>query len=159
MKRILLKIVKFKETVGLNFAFENEAKKFFNILTNFNKLNFLENINGPVISNTSALTEAKNYLKQTSESVKKAEKRFIRKADIGKAISATFVHINHIGVSSEKNSFNVSYFTLFLLKISYLNNIYKQKNCFNIKFFNSFQKKLFENCRYSTKYCYLTTNK
>jgi hypothetical protein len=46
--------------------------------------------------------------KEMNNNRKKADKKIIRKADIGKAISATFVHLNHIGVSSEKNSFNVS---------------------------------------------------
>ena len=72
-------------------------------MRNFNNSNFANNLFETVSSND---FNAPN--KEISDNLKKAEKKIIRKADIGKAISATFVHLNHIGVSSEKNSFNVS---------------------------------------------------
>jgi hypothetical protein len=57
---------------------------------------------------------------------KKAEKKIIRKADIGKAISATFVHLDHIGVSTEKNSLSVQDLGSLRFKLTF-ENTSKQK--------------------------------
>jgi len=89
---------------GFNFAFENEAKKFFNVLTNFKRSRLTSNIDSISVNTL----KENRIAKGANENFKKAEKKVVKKSDIGKAISSTFVHLNNIGLSSGKNSFNVS---------------------------------------------------
>ena len=63
-------------------------------------------MNQPFSINVTNFDGSDKHRKMLNGNHKKVEKKIVKKSEIGKAISSTFVHINHIGVNN--NSFDVS---------------------------------------------------
>jgi hypothetical protein len=103
------------KTVGFNFSFEDEANKFYSLMTNCSfiditnaekmtkKANNIQahvgTIKRSITINTSDIPE----LFRKSTKFFRAEKKKIKKSDIQCPISDTFVRINHIGLSNNNN--------------------------------------------------------